>query len=89
MACLSVSKAGNIYGGAEKSVINLANWLAKHSEHEVFLVSVEGDAKAYPIDENVSFIGNRIENSRKIATHIRICKFTKRIITKILLDKNM
>lgn len=83
MACLSVSKAGNIYGGAEKSVINLANWLAKNNEYEVFLVSVEGNSQAYPIAENVCFIGNKKMNSGKLATHMRILQFTKRTIRQI------
>lgn len=83
MACLSVSKAGNIYGGAEKSVINLANWLAKNRDHEVYLVSVEGDAKAYPVDEKVHFIGNVFFHTGKFSTHIRILQFTKRTIRKI------
>lgn len=83
MACLSVNKAGNIYGGAEKSIINLANWLAKNSEHEIFLVSVEGDTKAYPVDAKVHFIGNAFLHKGKLDTHLRIFQFTKRIVRKI------
>ncbi len=83
MACLSVSKAGNIYGGAEKSIINLANWLSENCENEVYLVSVEGDAQAYPVAENVCFIGNKIANSGKLAMHMKILQFTKRIIRQI------
>ena len=83
MACLSVSKAGNVYGGAEKSVINLANWLAENRENEVYLVSVEGDAQAYPVSEKVHFIGNKIENAGKLTTHLRILRFTKRTIYQI------
>ena len=83
MACLSVNKARNIYGGAEKSIINLANWLAKNSEHEIFLVSVEGDVQAYPVSENVRFIGNKIANTGRLTTHLRIFRFTKRTIRQI------
>ena len=86
MACLSVNSAGNIYGGAEKSVINLANWLARNSDHEVFLVSVEGDTKAYPVDAKVHFVGNRFTNAGKLDTHLRIFRFTKQVIRNIRPD---
>lgn len=86
MACLSVSKAGNIYGGAEKSVINLANWLAENRDNEVYLVSVEGDVQAYPVSEKVRFIGNKMENIGKLATHMRILQFTKHTVRQIKPD---
>lgn len=86
LACLSVNKAGNIYGGAEKSVINLANWLAENCANEVYLVSVEGDAQAYPVSEKVHFIGNKMENLGKIATHTRILRFTMRTVRQFKPD---
>ena len=36
LACLTKNKSGNAYGGAEKSIINLSNWLANHG-HDVIL----------------------------------------------------
>ena len=41
LACLAKNKSGNTFGGAEKSIINLANWLAEKG-HIVTLASVQG-----------------------------------------------
>ena len=52
LASLSKTKHGNIFGGAEKSIINLSNWLAGKG-YDTILASVEGDEIPYHIDKGV------------------------------------
>ena len=72
LAILNKTSSGNIFGGAEKSIINLANWLAQNTEHEVYLSSVEGKEKPYYIDDKVKYNGMEVNEKSKIAKHNRI-----------------
>lgn len=86
LGCLKVSKSGNMYGGAEKSLINLSNWCAQNG-FDVTLASVEGDALAYPLNPKVKFMGYPIkENSSKIATHLQMRSNTRSAIQTVKPD---
>ena len=78
LACLN--NTGNALGGAEKTIINLANWLARNTNHEVKLVSVDGDAKPYNINENVNYYGFKLVTGNKIKKHLKLYKYTKKAI---------
>ena len=83
LGCLTQNKAGNSFGGAEKSLINLSNWCA-HSGFDVTLASVEGDVKAYPVDKDVRFLGYPIKpNSSKMSTHLQMRRNTLDAIKKV------
>lgn len=75
LACLRKNKSGNSYGGAEKSIINLGNWLARNG-YDVTLASVEGSERAFAIDENVKFVGYDIASRNKFNVHFNIFKNT-------------
>ena len=86
LGCLNKNKSGNVYGGAEKSLINLANWLSRNENNEVLIVSVEGNVCAYPLDKKVAFIGYGIKAENKILLHIQMYKNTVKAIKKIQPD---
>lgn len=75
LACLRKNKSGNSYGGAEKSIINLGNWLARNG-YDVTLASVEGSERAFAIDDNVKFVGYDIASRNKFNIHFNIFKNT-------------
>ena len=77
LACLTKNKSGNAYGGAEKSIINLSNWLANHG-HDVILASVEGDQQSFPIEKKVIFKGYNVQKKGKVFTHIQLFLNTQR-----------
>lgn len=81
LACLGKNKSGNVFGGAEKSIVNLANWLAE-KEYDVVLASVEGDDKAYDISDKVKYEGNEVIKKSKLYTHYQIYANTRRVIKK-------
>ena len=86
LGCLNKNKSGNVYGGAEKSLINLANWLSRNENNEVLIVSVEGNVCAYPLDKKEAFIGYGIKAENKILLHIQMYKNTVKAIKKIQPD---
>ena len=71
LACLGKNKSGNVFGGAEKSIVNLANWLAD-KDYDVVLASVEGDARAYDISDKVKYEGKEIIKKNKLYTHYQL-----------------
>ena len=81
LACLP-DKAGS-FGGAERSIINLANWIADNTNNEVFLESVEGIGGAYPVSPNVIFHGNSVMDSSSIKIHYNMAKNVARVINNI------
>ena len=68
------------FGGAEKSMVYLANWLSKCEE--VYLVSVEGDGSSYPIYDNVIYIQKEIKYGNRIKNQIQMKKNTIEVIEK-------
>lgn len=82
LACFARNNGKSAFGGAEKSITNLANWLADKQGDNVTLVSVEGDGKPYNISENVHYEGNAVSNKGKISTHLEIYRNTKRAVEK-------
>ena len=81
LACISKNKGGNAFGGAEKSIVNLANWLAER-QYDVTLASVQGDDAVYDISDKVTYEGNAIIKKNKLYTHYQIYVNTKRMIKK-------
>ncbi|GKX31759.1 glycosyl transferase [Vallitalea longa] len=67
------------FGGAEKSMIMLANNLEKFG-HEVHLVSLLGNHIVYPINKNVKYHYSKDYKGNKIVTHLKIMKNTKKIV---------
>lgn len=55
-ACLLDENKG--FGGAERSIVNLANWIADNTDNSVILESVVGNGGAYKISKNVIFHGH-------------------------------
>ena len=85
LACLFKSKSGNAYGGAEKSIINLSNWLSHHG-YDVFLASVEGQEKSFDIDCNVHYLSFDWKQTNKIFTHLQIFRNTQKAINVVKPD---
>lgn len=86
LACLTKTKSGNSFGGAEKSIINLANWIADNRDYDdVYLASVEGRELAFKLSEKVKFYGAK-QYDGKIETHLHILLNTWNIIRKIKPD---
>lgn len=81
LACLAKNKSGNAYGGAEKSIINLANWLAK--KNQVYLASVEGDTVSFNIEQDVHFMPFKCNKKNKCITHINMLFNTWKAIRKV------
>ena len=77
LTSLPRGKTGNLYGGAEKTVINLANWLHEHQLADITLVSVAGNGKPYRINPGVSFHGNPVDSAAsKISVHFQMLRNT-------------
>lgn len=65
-------KDGFVHGGAEKTIIKLANYLVDKG-YEVTLASIYGQDKAYSmLSEKVNFIGYKAKRCNKIFKHIKI-----------------
>ena len=79
LACLTKNKSGNSFGGAEKSIINLANWLARN-EYSVTLASVEGKEQAFFVEKNVDFKAYELKKKSKLSTHFQIFLNTQRAV---------
>lgn len=82
LASLTKNKSGNSFGGAEKSIINLATWLSENTPHKIVLASVEGNEKTFKLGSKVKYIGYKIDYGNKIHTHLQILKNTKEVVTK-------
>ena len=85
LACLRKNKSGNSFGGAEKSIINMANWLSRQG-YDVTLASVEGEEKAFFIENSVDFKGYFVRKTNKILTHFQIFINTQKAIRESLPD---
>ena len=81
LACLRKNKSGNSYGGAEKSIINLGNWLARNG-YDVTLASVEGSEMAFTIEDGVKFVGYDIESRNKFKIHFNMFRNTIDVLKK-------
>ncbi|MDA2166902.1 glycosyltransferase [Bacillus cereus] len=69
------------FGGAEKSMIMLANSFSEFG-HDVHLVSLLGNHVAYPIDKGVKYHYFPDFKGNKILTHIKVMKNTLSVIKK-------
>lgn len=81
LASFRKNKSGNIFGGAEKSITNLSNWLSDKG-YDIVLTSVEGDEIPYSINAGVKTEFCRIHSRSKIGVHIEIAKNTAKILRK-------
>lgn len=84
LACLN--NDGNALGGAEKTIINLSNWLALDADDEVQLVSVDGDARPYNISDKVNYYGFEKVRESKIKHHLKLYKHTQIAIKRFKPD---
>ena len=80
LTCFRKNSAGNIYGGAEKSITNLANWLSRKRGYNVFLVSIEGNVFPYDVGKEVCHYGCDVKFKFKILRHLAIFFNTWRTI---------
>lgn len=75
LGCFKKNKSGNSFGGAEKSIINLANWLAKNN-YDITLASVEENQLSFPLDEKVKFLSfeskQKFDSKQKIISKINM-----------------
>ena len=75
------------YGGAERVLTNLANWLGKNTNNEIFLVSVEGHGQPYKICDDIIFDSFPLRTDcSKLKIHFQILKNTKLAIRKFKPD---
>ena len=79
LASFRKNKSGNIFGGAEKSITNLSNWLSGKG-HNVVLASVEGAEMPYSISIGVKTEFCRIYSQNKIRIHMEVAKSIDRIL---------
>lgn len=85
LACLRKTASGNVFGGAEKSIINLANWLSQQN-YDVTLVSVEGKEVYFPLNEKVKFKGYEIHRKNKLGVHLDMYLNTQKAIKAVKPD---
>lgn len=76
---LEKTKGGSTKGGAEKSMIMMANYFAKIG-HEVMLSSISGDERPYVINDNVEVQSYSIKGHGKLAVHYEMRKNTLDVI---------
>ena len=86
LSCFNKNRVGNMYGGAEKSITNLANWMSKRDGCDVSLVSVESNIFPYDVDDDVVHYGYNIGCRSKILTHFAFFVNTWRAIRKSKAD---
>ena len=83
LASFTDKKSANKYGGAEKVLTNLANWLSENTDNKVVLVSVEGHGKPYPTNNNVIFDSFSLnKNTNKLKIQLQILRNTKLVLDK-------
>ena len=83
LALFTDKNTDNKYGGAEKVITNLANWLSEKTDNSIFLVSVEGHGKPYKINNKVTYDSFSLnKNTNKLNVHLQILKNTKLAINK-------
>lgn len=73
------------FGGAEKNMINLANFLAERG-HDVCLCAVEGDDLIYPVTDKVRVILTRNKIENKVALHLKTFIRTRKSIKEFSPD---
>lgn len=82
---LERTKGGSIKGGAEKSMIMMANYFAKIG-HDVMLSSISGDERPYEISADVQVKLYSINSDNKLVVHYEMRKNTIDIIRKFRPD---
>ena len=83
LAAFSDKSTENKYGGAEKVITNLANWLSENTDNKVVLASVEGHGKPYSTNNNVIFDSFSLnKNTNKLKIHLQILRNTKLVLNK-------
>ena len=83
LAAFSDKSTENKYGGAEKVITNLANWLSENTDNNIILTSVEGHGKPYQVNPKViydSFSVNK--NTNKLKIQLQILRNTKKVLNK-------
>lgn len=76
---LEKTRGGSTKGGAEKSMIMMANYFANIG-HEVMLSSISGDERPYEINDKVEVKLYRIKADNKLGVHLEMRKNTIDVI---------
>lgn len=80
IGCMN-SRNNSTFGGAEKTMVMLANYLVKKG-YEVSLCSIDGNSKMYDIDAKVIFEGKELNNYNKLSNHWEMLVNTNRYLKK-------
>lgn len=80
------TSSGNIFGGAEKTIVNLANWFSENTSNEIYLVSVQGTEKPFDISTRVHYEAYEPKTKNKIKLNYQIYKNIKSSIKFISPD---
>lgn len=78
-------KKNQSFGGAEKTMINLASYLANKG-YDVTFCSVAGDNLIYPIDSSVKLIMAPVKEENRLLSQLRTFMITRKFIRKIKPD---
>jgi glycosyltransferase involved in cell wall biosynthesis len=72
-------------GGAERTAVALANWLANNENNEVFLINLGKNDNNYEIDEKVNFYNKSLEKGR-IHSYIAVFKYLNKVKPDVLFE---
>lgn len=78
--------SGSVFGGAEKTIVNLANWLAENTSNDIYLVSVHGIEKPFDISPSIHYKGHEVNVKGKLSFNYQIFKNIRSSIKKISPD---
>lgn len=83
LACLNKNESGNTFGGAEKSIVKLTDWISKkRKEDRVILASVQGSENTFLDDCQFEFYGTK-QYKGKFVTHLMMLWNTWKIILSV------
>ncbi len=85
LACLRKNKSGNSFGGAEKSIINLANYLTS-CNYDVTVACIEGSDSPFEINSKVKVLKYNFKEKNKLINHYQLYLNTKNAIEKTNAD---
>ncbi len=86
LACLNKNESGNTFGGAEKSIVKLANWFSKkRTDDRVIMASVQGSEDTFLDDCQFEFYGTK-QYKGKFVTHLMMLLNTWKILLSVRPD---
>jgi glycosyltransferase involved in cell wall biosynthesis len=72
LAYFGEGENGNHFGGAEKVLTNLANWMLNNTQHEVIFSSIGVDVLPYPLDKNMTYKHYDADLSTRLKTQLSL-----------------